>query len=262
MFKRATYLPALFIRSFLLKPKFIFNSPKEELFKEPKKEPKRLSIINKIDIFGYTIYEKYSIMDYIKFIKKINQKYFVFNSKDDFIYNLHLLNSRNFPIDLINLLIFYGINEHDFLGDIKNLSATFKRFILKKFIIEIIQINCDRPLKNGFSVIYKYQYGLKIINLLDCYDDNSLSVNKIKIDDDYYTFNKDELMFLSLIKKESKKRYLYSFFIKPYEYDKLIELFKPFKIRFFFPINQIPQLLDSRIISAINDDIGDVILNN
>jgi hypothetical protein len=91
--------------------------------------------------------------------------------------------------------------------------------------------------------LYKYQYGLKIINLLDCYDDNSLSVNKIKIDDNYYTFNKDELMFLSLIKKKSKKKYLYSFFIKPYEYDKLIELFKPFTLRFFFPNKSNPSII-------------------
>jgi hypothetical protein len=230
MFKRATYLPALFIGSFLLKPKFIFNSPKEE--------PKKVLINQtnpigksgfRIDIFGYTIYEKYKLKDYINIIDKINQKYFYsYFEQEEFWINMQILNSKDFPIELINLFVYYNINTTEFKGNIDNLSSKFKLFILNKLKIEFIEIE-DSITYEPF-MFYK-EYGLKVSNKIT--DKDKTIINR---------FNNDEKQFLELIINISKHDYYYSFFMCVDIYNKFIAKFEPFKFRFYLPLKQIGKL--------------------
>ena len=222
-------LPALFVGSFLLKPKFILASPKEE--------PK-YNFFSKLLIFDIPIFKKCD-SKYTQFLTKLKNKH-VYLDIADFFNQLEILNSGDFPYELIDLFSFYNIDKSEFKGNIRNLSPEFKFYILTKFKLNFVDLNRRVKHLHPHKNYIMYLYGLKIINY---------EINKATFD-----FNNDETKFLILMEKLANKNYLYSFYIDYDDYCRLQMLFKKYDYRFYFPLEQIGKF-GFECYSAINDVI-------
>ena len=220
-------LPALFVGSFLLKPKFILASPKEE--------PK-YNFFSKLLIFDIPIFKKYD-SKYTQFLTKLKNKH-VYLDIVDFFNQLEILNSGDFPYELVDLFSFYNIDKSEFKGNIRNLSPEFKCYILTKFKLKFVDLNMR--VNYSYKTHVLYLSGLKIINY---------EINKTTFD-----FNNDEKKFLLLMEKLANKNYLYSFYIDYDDICRLEMLFKKYDYIFYFPLEQIGKF-GFECYSAVNDVI-------
>ena len=220
-------LPALFVGSFLLKPKFILASPKEE--------PK-YNFFSKLLIFDIPIFKKYD-SKYTQFLTKLKNKH-VYLDIVDFFNQLEILNSGDFPYELIDLFSFYNIDKSEFKGNIRNLSPEFKCYILTKFKLKFVDLNMR--VNYSYKTHVLYLSGLKIINY---------EINKTTFD-----FNNDEKKFLLLMEKLANKNYLYSFYIDYKEFYRLEMFFSKDKHIFYLPLEQIGKF-GFECYSAVNDVI-------
>ena len=230
-------LPALFVGSFLLKPKFILASPKEE--------PK-YNFFSKLLIFDIPICKKSDSKSaskydskYIQFFTKLQNKYVYLNIAD-FFKQLEILNFEDFPYELIDLFSFYNIDKSEFKGNIDNLSPEFKCYILTKFKLKFVYLNKHTTNPDPHILRKLAYYGLKIVNY---------EINKATFD-----FNNDEIEFLLLMEKLANKNYLYSFYIDYKEFYRLEMFFSKDKHIFYLPLEQIGKF-GFECYSAVNDVI-------